>query len=289
MLSMLISCKRLLAYVLCCASPAVAFAEGPFSPQGGEYPLVGQFRGDQVLPSVSLGGSGGYVVWQDNVTDGDGLGISARRLGGNFLGSLSAFRVNVEGAADQQNPRVQLLKNGDAAFVWQSGPPGAQDIFARFIGASGTFVTGDILVNTFTPGQQADPAISVLSNGNVAVVWSSVGQDGSMQGVFGQVLSPTGEKVGPEFQINQFSRSNQRTPAVTSLNGGDYIVAWVSEQQRFENSVDIYARRFNTAQGALGGEFLVNTTTSLCANPALSPQPGRLSGWLESTRFRSDG
>mgnify|MGYP000337732486 CR=1 FL=1 len=45
----------------------------------------------------------------DNVTDGDGLGISARRLNNNLTPSLGAFRVNVSGYADEENPQVALL------------------------------------------------------------------------------------------------------------------------------------------------------------------------------------
>ena len=245
--------------------------------------MAGQRPGDQVLPAVSLGASGGYIVWQDNVTDGDGSGVSARRLGANLLGHLGAFRVNEQGAGNQENAKVQLLKNGGAVFVWQSGALGSQDIVARLVGPNGTFATGDVVVNTFSAGQQADPALAVLSNGSVIVVWSSHAQDGSMQGVFGQVLSAAGERIGAEFQLNQVSQYNQRSPAVVALGGGDYIVAWVSEQQRFENSVDIFARRLNTARGFLGGEFLVNGTTNLCANPALSAtsKGGFLAGWSQ--------
>src|SRR2546425_10840597 len=138
MSSLLSSCKRLFVVGSICGCAAVGLAGSLFSPQGGEYPIAGLLRGDQVLPSLSLGASGGYLVWQDNATDGDGLGISARRLDANLLGALGVFRVNEQGAGDQQNPKVQLLKNGGAVFVGQGGVLGAQDIFARFVGATGT-------------------------------------------------------------------------------------------------------------------------------------------------------
>ena len=50
--------------------------------------------------------------------------------------------------------------------------------------------------------------------------------------------------VGTEFQINQFSSYNQRTPAIEALDGGGFAAVWVSEQQRFENSIDLFARVF---------------------------------------------
>src|SRR5690242_12402207 len=120
-----------------------------YAPSGGEYPVVDTLPGDQVFPEVSLSTSGGFVVWQDNATDGSGLGISAQRLDGSFSKIYGAFRVNAAGAGDQQNPQVALLKNGGAVFVWQGGAAGAQHIYARFLSPSGTFLTtNDILVNS---------------------------------------------------------------------------------------------------------------------------------------------
>src|SRR5580765_382256 len=89
-------------------------ADNTYAPQGGEYPIAGSLAGDQVYPQVALGSSGGYLVWQDNVTDGDGFGISARRLNSNLSGSFGVFRVNEQAAGDQENVRVALLKDGGA-------------------------------------------------------------------------------------------------------------------------------------------------------------------------------
>ena len=43
--------------------------------------MVGSLPGDQVLPDVAITPAGGFVVWQDNVTDGSGWGVSARTVG----------------------------------------------------------------------------------------------------------------------------------------------------------------------------------------------------------------
>lgn len=260
-----------------------AFAENSFLRQGSEYPIAGLLQGDQVFPHASFNASGGYIVWHDNATDGDGFGVSARRLKSDLLGNLSVFRVNEIGAGDQQNAKVTLLPAGGAVFVWQGGPQGAQDIYARFIRADGTFSTGDQRVNTFTAGQQMSPAVAVGSDGNLIIVWSSFEQDGHLLGIFGQWLSPSGEKIGGEFQVNQHTAANQRTPAVAALGNGRVAVAWVSERQRGEETVDIYARVLGGGRDGLKNEFLVNTTTNLCANPALAATgEGRfLAAWSE--------
>jgi hypothetical protein len=92
----------------------------------------------------------------------------------------------------------------------------------------------------------------------------------SLQDVYAQRLSPAGGKLGGEFRINEATSYNQRTPAIAALSGGGFVVVWVSEQQRFENSVDVYARRYDAGGAPLGSEFQVNTGTSVCANPAVA-------------------
>ena len=99
-------------------------------------------------------------------------------------GTLGTFRVNAQGTNDQENARVALLKNGGAVFVWQGGLEGYQHIFARFLTPTNTFLTTtDVLVSTFasTSSFQVNPAVAVLNNSNVVIVWSSFNQAGSEQ------------------------------------------------------------------------------------------------------------
>ena len=115
------------------ASRAVLGQTNYYATNGTEYAIVGSLPGDQVWPDVAVTPDGGFVVWQDNITDGSGWGVSARRLDSTLSGTLSTFRVNAQGTNDQENPRVALLKNGGAVFVWQGGWKAYQHIYARFL------------------------------------------------------------------------------------------------------------------------------------------------------------
>jgi hypothetical protein len=273
--------------ILSAGVPALVFGQtNYYATNGTEYAIVGSLPGDQVHPDVAVTPSGGFVVWQDNVTDGSGWGVSAMALDGTLSGSGSSFRVNVQGAGDQENPRVALLQGGGAVFVWQGGVEGLnQHIYARFLSPGGTWLTtNDVLVNTFTNNFQANPAVATLTNGNIIIVWASFDEASptSMQDVYGRIFSPTGTPVTGEFLINQFTSYNQRTPAVAALANGGFVVAWVSEQERSVAapssglqtpsqmaypSVDIYAMLFNGSGVAQSNEFLVNTDFNPCANP----------------------
>src|ERR1017187_1156519 len=271
--------------------PAAVFGQtNYYTTNGTEYAVVGSLPGDQVWPDVAAGTNGGFVVWQDNATDGSGWGVSATRLDSTLskVPTWADQRVNVTGTNDQENARVALLKNGGAVFVWQGGVEGYQHIYARFLTPTNTWLTTtDVVVSVPTNNLQINPAVAVLNNSNVVVVWGSFDEAGasSMQDVYGQVFSQTGQKIGGEFLINQFTPYNQRTPAVAALAGGGFVVAWVSEQERVVgtanpstvlrdqqaySSVDIYAQLYNSSGVASGGEFLVNSNAFPCANPSVA-------------------
>jgi hypothetical protein len=279
--------------VLCCVLavgiPAVVFGQASYyATNGTEYGIVGSLLGDQVLPDVAVTTNGGFVVWQDNITDGNGEGVSAMQLYSTLSGTLSPFRVNQQGAGDQENPRVALLKNGGAVFVWQGGQKGYQHIYAGFLTSNNTFLTtNDVSVNTFTNNFQINPAVATLTNGNVVVVWGSFDEasSSSLQDVYGRIFSPTGQPVTGEFLINQYTPYNQRTPTVAALPNGGFVVAWISEQEQVVGapsaslvtpsqeaypSVDVYARLYNGSGVAQGNEFLVDAGSNPCANPSVA-------------------
>ena len=96
----------------------------------------------------------------------------------------------------------------------------------------------------------------------------------AMQDVYVQRLSAAGQKLGDEFRANQFVEFNQRDAALAALDNGNFVMAWVSEQQRFDNTADIYARVFNGLGSAVGDEFIVNTANGLCGSPSVAGTGG---------------
>jgi hypothetical protein len=278
--------------ILLAGIPSVGFGQtNYYATNGTEYAIVGSLPGSQVFPDVAVNTNGGFVVWQDEITDGSGWGVSAMQLNSTLSGSGSSFRVNVQGVGDQVNPRVALLQGGGAVFVWQDGQTGSPHIRARFLSASSTWLTtNDVVVNTFSNNFQENPAVATLTNGNVVVVWESFGEagSGSLLDVYGQILSPTGQKIGGEFLINQFTTYNQRTPTVAALANGGFVVAWASERavgaptppqqdghgllanQQSYPSIDVYAQLYNSSYQPQGSEFPVNTDSNPCGNPSVA-------------------
>ncbi len=266
-----------LGWGLILAGSMSVFAQNPLVPQGGEFSILGAVPGDQVRPSVSLTTNGGCVSWQDTL-----------RIGGALLNTSFAaepiFSANKTVTGSHLTPKVQLLASNVMIFVWQSSAAGTPDIYARLSAGTiskgakastnyGTnFTTIDLRLNTYLPDQQVDPAVAALQDGGAIVTWASYGQDGSLWGVFARKISSKGVlSPAKEFQVNTYTAYNQRKPAVATLANGDYVIAWVSEHERFAGSVDIYARVFTAAGAPVTGEMLINSGTDPCDTPDLAP------------------
>lgn len=254
----------------------------PFSPEGAQYQAAGAAVGDQISPALVFRSSGGWLAWQDNSTDGVGFGISARRLTGQLTG-LSSFRVNETTAGDQENAQIALLPDGGAFIVWQSGTKGAQSIMGRMVKPDGKFAGGEFLISGANTKDNREPSIAINKDGTILVVWASDSGDGTMLGVQGRLYTATGTSVGDAISLNQFSKFHQRSPAVASLSDGNFAVVWISEHQRSENSVDVYARRVTAAGTPLQDEFIVNVTSKPCATPTVAPLTGGgfMTAWAE--------
>jgi hypothetical protein len=250
----------------------------PVVPQGAEFSILGSIRGDQVKPSISLSPSGGVIAWQDNVVDKHGAGVGGAQLDTSF-GPSRILKVNRTVTGDQIKPQVQLLANNNTIFVWESSVAGTPDIYARLArggegsGTYGTnFYTIDMRVNFYTKDQQTDPAVAALPDGSAIVTWQSFGQagPGALWGVYARRILPTGKAPVRETLVNQYV-SNQHSPAVAALANGNYVIAWVSDQERYANSIDIYARIFTDAGVPVTDEIAVNSAAAPCATPAVAP------------------
>ena len=124
-----------------------------------------------------------------------------------------------------------------------------------------------MLANTHThrspPWGKAAPNIATDGVSRFVVVWhdyhSHSPQDGNESGVFGQICELSGEKFGPEFQINETSQGAQAEPSVTMFGNGNFIVAW--QGNGIGDSNGVFGRIFNADGEPLVGEFRLNEFT----------------------------
>ena len=246
------------------------------APLGGEYAMLGDVAGHQQRPCLVMGADGGFVVWQNATAGVDGERVMIQRLNTDMIGEGGAVRVGLAVAGNEERPRVAMLADGGCVVVWESGPRASRDVHVRFVNADGTFNGGEIVANTFGAGIQEDPTVAVLSDGSAVVVWSSVGQDGSGAGVYGQRFTAAGVKVGGEFSVNQTTARNQMDPAVCAAGEG-FVVGWMGETVNGTTGVgapnirgNVWGRVFDKDGNAVGNEYKMNGGDGLCSEPVLA-------------------
>ncbi len=124
--------------------------------------------------------------------------------------------------------------------------------------------------NTYTTGVQYLASLASRGNGSFVVVWTSEDQDGSSTGVFGQRFDSSGSKAGAEFPINTDTSGAQAGADVAIDGSGNFVVVWQSDGQD-GSDLGVFGQRFDGSGAKLGGEFQVNTSTSLNqADPSIA-------------------
>jgi hypothetical protein len=106
----------------------------------------------------------------------------------------------------------------------------------------------------------AAPPSAVATPTGFVVVWSYKEDVDAPEQIRAQRYSLSGAKVGVEFKINQTNPGHVIDQKVATLVDGGFVVVW-SAGPNASNSREIYARRYNSQGNAVGGEFVVNTTT----------------------------
>lgn len=72
--------------------------------------------------------------------------------------------------------------------------------------------------------------------------------------------SQTSIFVGDEFQVNTYWENYQYEQVVTPLEGGGFVVVWVSNEQDGDNR-GVFGQVFDASGAPVGSEFAVNETT----------------------------
>ena len=260
--------KRALYGFSISASLVIAQAAN-FSPVGSEYSLSSGLVGDQMNSKLTLGTNGGWIVWEDNAIDGNGLGIGALALQPNLSGGFSPIKVNSEVGSDQNSPEVISLPGGSTIFGWLSGAPGSQALKIRALSSSG-FSSEDVSIGA--GGSVKDFYLAAKPTGGAWVAWTEntsnavAGQD-----VFLQQISSSGIAQGEIIQLNSTTVEMQRDVKLAVQANGDVLGLWINQSQVAQNKVSIVGRWYGSSGSPLTDEFVVTDVVDfICGDPALA-------------------
>jgi hypothetical protein len=199
--------------------------------------------------------SGAYTAYSNE---------TAQRFDASGAKVGTPFPVNTYTTGNQRAPAIAISPSGSFVVVWGSdGEDGDTfGVFGQRFNAAGQKVGPEFQVNTYTPGEEDYPAIAIDRAGNFVVVWTSLdGQDGSATGVFGQRFNSGAEKVGPEFQVNTFTASQQGDASIALEPDGGFVVAWKSFSED-GSDFGVFGQRYDRTGAPRGDEFPINVYTT---------------------------
>lgn len=245
--------KTILITLICLLA---TFSYSQVSTIGAETQVNTTVANSQQNPVISLDANGNFVVvWESLNQDGSGYGIYAQHYNNTGTAVGGETQINTTTGNDQRFPAVAMDNSGNYTIVWQSlnQDTDGWGIYLRRFDNAGIALTGEVLVNTTTAGQQRFADIAMDDDGDFVVVWESEFD------VYLQRYNSSGVAQGTETLINVTNTNTQNYPTVAMDSNGDFAVAWQSLNQDGDD-YGIYAQTYNSGGSVQMSEFLVNTT-----------------------------
>ncbi|EGF90872.1 hemolysin-type calcium-binding repeat 2 copies family protein [Asticcacaulis biprosthecium C19] len=179
---------------------------------------------DQANANVATLSGGDFIVswttWRaDNTVD-----TLMQRFTSAGVKVGSETLVNTYTTLGQRNPDILAMNDGGYIIAWHSnGQDGSQwgSYFQRY-DASGVKIGGETRINVTTPGNQIEPVMVVLEDGDIAVTWQSYGQDGSGNSMVSRVFY-LDTLINDAAAANGNLTGGMGSDTINGLDGNDMI------------------------------------------------------------------
>ena len=185
-------------------------------------PLTGELQvntytvNDQQNPSVAVSASGQFVVvWQSLLQDANSQGVFARRFSSSGAALANEFQISAYTIGSERNPSVAVDADGEFIVAWDDGI--AKNVFARRFSSAGVPLTGNFLVNTYTPTIRYSPRWRLLPP---ATSWS-LGRTKAAMMVTTWASSRNASPRAPRAPLSTSTATarSTRSPTVSSATG----------------------------------------------------------------------
>lgn len=226
------------------------------------YTVNSDSYGQQVNPSVAMDLTGKFVVvWQDY----DNIDHEIHMKGFDSTGSeyFSRRTANSTSTGRQLNPDVDILSNDNFVVVWENdnGGNGYNRIYMRGfnLSASTPEYFSEREVDPDGDGQQFDPVICKLADGNFVVAWEDDNDVNGYHEIYISGFDSEGSQYFIQKAASSSSEGQEYNPAIASDEDGYFAVTW---QDGFDDDYDIMTRAFNQSAVQIMEQLRVNKDTS---------------------------
>jgi len=189
-------------------------------------------------PDVGIDADGNFVlVWDKEKETSAGYDyhrILARQYNAQGVCITERFDVSTVEFHSITHPSIGMNEDGYFVVVWSGHPSSTSevDINARLYNPSCGPFADQFIVNTTTPGKQANPAVEINNQRDFVILWNSETEPGiSIRDIFGQRYSSICVPVGDEFCLNTYLVDDQKYPDVAMKENGEFIAVWQSHGQ----------------------------------------------------------
>jgi hypothetical protein len=211
-----------------------------FAMAGRRYDALGSAIGSEFVVNthtpyfqlggrIAIDGAGRFTVaWSSGNQDGSQAGIYAQRYDPSPVGG--EFRVNTYTTGWQGAASIAADPDGNFVVVWgdYGGRDGSESgLYAQRFDATGAPQgVDDFRVNTYTTQAQWSHQVAYDAEGRFVVAWTDDTLDGSGYGVFARWFEGDGTPLGPEFQVNQYTFSQQTLSGLAVAPNSDILLVW---------------------------------------------------------------
>lgn len=209
-------------------------------------------------------GTGSVVAWTDPAQFNNNILFRIFDAAGNGGALLTA---NTSTQKFLATPDIASAPDGQTiAIVWTD--PDSFLIRGRLFNGAGVGITPEFAVDQFAGVEMYEPTVAWLNQAEFAVTWrehhpASGGGNQILVRIFDS-QNATPIPLTDNILVNSTTFGTQQKPAITALPTGGFVVSWedLSQTGGDTSGSAIRLQAFDGAGGKIGGEYLVNTTTS---------------------------
>jgi hypothetical protein len=235
-------------------------------------------------PSVTATFDGGFAVsWTDQQSSPGDYDILMQRFDSSGQAVGSFFRAS--GSFDDERDSEVAHTSTGMALVYRDASVNNGDIFLSIVTFNGTTQTAStpVVVNSLTTGNQTDPDIIQLKNGNLVVAWAST--DGATDLRF-RIYGSDGTPISSQDRLIDSTEFPLHT-RLAALANGNFVVTY--DQDLLNGNPVARAAILDSS-----GNFVVYPFTMSSArgeSPEVVPleDGGFVAFWFDQDRFQIRG
>jgi Ca2+-binding RTX toxin-like protein len=215
------------------------------TPSGPDFVINSSVSGTQNDVNVlALDDGRALATWTSTDPDTNVITVFGRFINSDGTMSASDFRILPVSEHTQTESSLTALANGSILVTWvslEADTSSNVNIHGRILGADGSVIVSDFIVNSNLDGGQISPTATTLADGRVLVVWESINFETGDSDIYGRILGPDGFPIGEDFLINVNVGLTERAPYVEAMADGRIVITWTAFDATTGSS-EIYAR-----------------------------------------------